>query len=634
MAKTQKRSILVYFFSMSIVLMLIVLIFSSLSLQRLYKDYAQAKSNKDALVTCSAIFQTIRHYGFERGRVNVVMNFRGDPEKMQKSIDFLSKHGRDGDLAFAEVLRDTQPWLETDQPELAKKIAATLNRIKLLRDDYREQFQLPFQQRNLTLDDLWFNAMSEQIGHLKLILYSLMQKERWLPEQRPVAEAFFLLSQLRDHTGPVVSYLKASSFNISSLSSARMAEIKRRRAAVEVYLDRLGIVSNVNLGPARQDEIDDFKHQYLGRFYSVAESFMNEYDRTGIAPVLAKDYLPQGVKNLEKLNLISQALLEDFEVKSQKAIAEEKNKLWVGTLTSLTLLFLILFSLYLAYHNIYRRIMLSSGILEELTRGNLDIDIPEPKLNDEIDNIQTGLLRFRDNLIELNNSNHKLLAEMEQRQASEERQRGLSEERGLLLKEVNHRVKNNLALIIGMLNLEAKKRQDESYSLFIDEIKSRVNALSILHSLLSANQWQPIGLKDLCHQLVGNTLPRDIPPQIIINESDFVIEAAQAHNVSLVINELSTNTAKYAAENSQIVVTIHIEATADNGVHLSYQDNGPGYPQSVIDGSFPDSGIGMQMINGIVEMSLSGKFKISNHDGARSDIFFPILSVKEEPHEA
>ncbi|SHJ35560.1 PAS domain S-box-containing protein [Malonomonas rubra DSM 5091] len=204
----------------------------------------------------------------------------------------------------------------------------------------------------------------------------------------------------------------------------------------------------------------------------------------------------------------------------------------------------------------------------------------------------------------------------------------LSEERGLLLKEVNHRVKNNLAIIIAMLNLEANKRSMEAYSLFIDDIISRVNALGIVHSLLSGNQWRPVMLRDLCQQIIGNTLPRDLNSEILIDKSTLTIAASQAHNMSLVINELSTNTAKYAGNRSDIKVSVAI--TSEEGwIQFVYQDNGPGYPQSLLDGIIPETGIGLQMVKGIVEMSLSGKLALSNVDGARTEIRFPILSKEE-----
>ena len=204
----------------------------------------------------------------------------------------------------------------------------------------------------------------------------------------------------------------------------------------------------------------------------------------------------------------------------------------------------------------------------------------------------------------------------------------LSEERGLLLKEVNHRVKNNLALIIGMLNLEANKRNSEQYSLFIDDIVCRVNALSTVHSLLSANHWRPVYLRELCQLIIVSALPQDKHPRVDINASDLTINASQAHNLSLIINELATNTAKYALEAPQVVVSVQI-TTIDTGISIVYQDNGPGYPQAIFDDTFSGAGIGVQMMKGIVKMSLAGNISFRNDNGARTDIDFPLTDSEE-----
>ncbi len=205
----------------------------------------------------------------------------------------------------------------------------------------------------------------------------------------------------------------------------------------------------------------------------------------------------------------------------------------------------------------------------------------------------------------------------------------LSEERGLLLKEINHRVKNNLALIVGMLNLEASKRNSDLCNKHIADIVNRVNALSTVHSLLSANQWQPVNIRDLCQQIIGNTLTHNRHPQIQINHTDLTIEASQAHNMSLIVNELATNTAKYTPGIEPLIVSIQIEAT-ENNLSFVYQDNGPGYPAAIMEQDSFGSGIGIQMMNGIVTMSLGGEIHFSNAGGARTEIVFPLASDKRK----
>jgi len=201
----------------------------------------------------------------------------------------------------------------------------------------------------------------------------------------------------------------------------------------------------------------------------------------------------------------------------------------------------------------------------------------------------------------------------------------------VLLREVNHRVKNNLYAMMGMLSKEKKlyeKKNNRQQSEFIENIILRIDSLSTVHSLLSASKWQPLNLAELCRELIEHlsdsialhkSISADIEP------SEITVSSNMAHNLTLIINEITTNAIKHASPASgDLIIGVEFK-TDDENILLRIKDNGPGFPQSILDGDFKNAGIGFELIFGIVKESLGGHVTIENNNGAVLNI-----SVKKE----
>jgi len=204
----------------------------------------------------------------------------------------------------------------------------------------------------------------------------------------------------------------------------------------------------------------------------------------------------------------------------------------------------------------------------------------------------------------------------------------------VLLREVNHRVKNNLYALMGMLYKEKdvfERKCEKNQSDFIDDIISRINSLSTVHSLLSASKWEPLNLPDLCYDLVERivesiSVKRSV--SIEITPGDITVNSTQAHNLALVINEIITNSIKYAqSAKEKLLITIEIKSDRKN-IYLMIKDNGIGFSQSFLDSNFKNTGIGFELIFGIVKESLGGTVSVKNDNGAVFNIVFKEKSQK------
>ena len=200
-----------------------------------------------------------------------------------------------------------------------------------------------------------------------------------------------------------------------------------------------------------------------------------------------------------------------------------------------------------------------------------------------------------------------------------------------LLNEVNHRVKNNLTAIIGLLYAEqqhAAQTNKPCYSESMNSLISRVQGLVTVHNLLSASEWQPLDLSNLTRQVIHSALqalPPDRKATVTVSASSVRVTPKQANNLAMVINELATNAVKHAppAAHHPLQITVDIRQQGET-VRIEFRDNGPGYPPALLENLAAHSNVGFDLIHNIVQKSLRGSLLLGNDDGAVTVIQFPL----------
>lgn len=201
----------------------------------------------------------------------------------------------------------------------------------------------------------------------------------------------------------------------------------------------------------------------------------------------------------------------------------------------------------------------------------------------------------------------------------------------VLLKEVNHRVKNNLTAIISMLHMEGDKSHAHDGLLScrapLKAVERRISSLLVVHSMLSGSEWQPLLLSDICEKVISKSLRGYLGNrEFCLNsvKSDIFLDSDRAHSMALVFSELAINSAKYAQRaGSKLIVSVSAVKN-DDSIELTYGDNGPGYPEQGDSCDSADDGIGMEIIEGVVTGNLGGHLRQFNDGGACTRITFPV----------
>ncbi len=201
-----------------------------------------------------------------------------------------------------------------------------------------------------------------------------------------------------------------------------------------------------------------------------------------------------------------------------------------------------------------------------------------------------------------------------------------AETKATLLREVNHRVQNNLTAIIGMINFEQTRpelKDQPGYQAIMQNLSNRIWGMAIAHRMLSGTSWSPVLLSDLAARIIASVVQTqssnkrftvDLPP------SSILVSAKYASSLALIINELATNTVKYALKDRSVGrIAVRIDNEGD-AILFEYQDDGPGYPADVLQKNCYN--VGLQLVRGITESDLAGKLSLRNNSGAVASIRF------------
>ena len=186
-------------------------------------------------------------------------------------------------------------------------------------------------------------------------------------------------------------------------------------------------------------------------------------------------------------------------------------------------------------------------------------------------------------------------------------------EKNVLLKEIHHRVKNNLQLVSSLLNLQANKINNEGFSNAIKSSQDRIRSMAIVHEKLYQSKYlSEVNIKSYFDALIEEkskvTSNKDINFSLEIPNVAFTID--KVIPIGLLINEMITNSYKHAFNSSNdntIKIQLVIKAN-DEGI-LKYEDNGTGLRQDYRVAN-PHS-MGMDLIESFVDQ-LDGKLDLKS----------------------
>jgi len=197
------------------------------------------------------------------------------------------------------------------------------------------------------------------------------------------------------------------------------------------------------------------------------------------------------------------------------------------------------------------------------------------------------------------------------------------EQKDILVKEVNHRVKNNLQIILSLLNLDIRFHPDNPMTV-IDDTRSRLRYMADLHEkLYTSNDNNTVDIKEYLPEISKSLIIMyNSNIQVFEDMDSYLIDLDIAVSLGLILTEVINNTIKYAfkEDNNHNKFFIEFNKTEDCGV-IDLFDNGEGLPDGF---DFESStGLGMTVIKSLTSQ-IDGEVCIIPDDGAHFRIKFPL----------
>jgi PAS domain S-box-containing protein len=239
---------------------------------------------------------------------------------------------------------------------------------------------------------------------------------------------------------------------------------------------------------------------------------------------------------------------------------------------------------------------------------------------------QTLEQRVKERTDALMHLNEEMLSEITQRKDVERQLQLTVTEKETLLKEIHHRVKNNLQIIASLLNLQSQYINDEKTLAVMKDSQNRIKAMALIHEkIYQSKSLDRIDYGDYLEKITRSLFesygisPKKIAMQI--HAKNIVLHIDKAIPCSLIINELLTNSFKHAFPNDRTgEVRIDIKLDGDT-LQLIFSDNGIGLPESITLNR--TESLGMRLISGLIQQ-LKGTVEIKRGEGTTFVIAFKV----------
>jgi two-component sensor histidine kinase len=211
------------------------------------------------------------------------------------------------------------------------------------------------------------------------------------------------------------------------------------------------------------------------------------------------------------------------------------------------------------------------------------------------------------------------------RKLAEDKVRSLLAEKELLLKEVHHRIKNHMNNLVGFFMLQELSMTDPTAVTALRDAQSRVHSMMQLYDkLYQSENFNSLSLKlyisPLIDEIIAN-FPQGAKIQISKNLPDYALESDLLLPLAILLNEILTNTMKYAFADTEIPqITVSGQIENYRGT-LVVDDNGAGF--DVPEDISAANGFGLKLVNLLVKQ-INGSLTIERKQGTRCVVTFPI----------
>lgn len=180
------------------------------------------------------------------------------------------------------------------------------------------------------------------------------------------------------------------------------------------------------------------------------------------------------------------------------------------------------------------------------------------------------------------------------------------------IREIHHRVKNNLQTVSALLRLQSRRSSEEAVKVALAEAERRVQAIATVHAALSQNVDESVDFDEVARTIVrmaGAIASTDHAVEVITTGSFGTIQADQAQALATVLNELVANSVEHGLADRDGLIEVRAEREGTS-ITVTVADNGVGFVPGT-----PMSGLGTQIVHQMVRGELKGSIEWAPREG-------------------
>jgi len=266
--------------------------------------------------------------------------------------------------------------------------------------------------------------------------------------------------------------------------------------------------------------------------------------------------------------------------------------------------------------------------------AHIAVGVNNARFLERLKESEQALQRSRDELevrvekrtAELASAINDLNVEINERQRTESQMLATIREKDILIKEVHHRVKNNLQIVASLLDMSRRRARHPETVDSLAEAHAKIFTMSLIHTqLYQSDRFDEINMDRYLQNLISHLTQlysHDTPVRTVIDAAGMFLSVTQAIPCALALNELISNALKYAFNGHKDgLISIRMQKKAPDGfVRVSVQDNGCGIPDS-LDIENTDT-LGFKLVRNLILKQLKGRMEVQNRHGTQIDIEF------------
>lgn len=197
------------------------------------------------------------------------------------------------------------------------------------------------------------------------------------------------------------------------------------------------------------------------------------------------------------------------------------------------------------------------------------------------------------------------------------------DEKELLMNEVHHRIKNNMATIQSLLSLQAENASNREAVDILHDAMRRLKSMSFLYDkLYRTGNVSNLSVKEYLSPLVDEIINQFFDQTVTVKKEidDLALDTKTLSPLGIIINELITNSIKHAfTKDTNATIIISVKKSDAENIEFVYHDNGIGIPEPIISGE--TAGLGLTLVKALTNQ-IDGSLEIESNHGAQFRIVF------------